>query len=316
MRFLILALFCLSAHGQSSTTLSSQISDIDSKLEPLRHHFEVLRDSINLLESKKELLLRELAAAELSGKAGALVKTKQYTDLYDTPEQARSETRASSQEGIITEHRNGRFYFEGINGFKGWIGRDQFVFTQDASEYVESILQSGALAPDTPRWLEIAQSEYKQQLRSVELVLEEQRQADFLLEMIGKGIPLMLESVSFTVNSAGGVEPRIIFTNISTKTFKYVTITLQAFNAVADPARGRFNGSNEFSLSLVGPIEPSSSTLYNGDRNPPFYNNVTSCLAVTSIVIDYMDGGKFTMIKDLVTSRYSREHYNVAGECG
>ncbi len=78
------------------------------------------------------------------------------------------------------------------------------------------------------------------------------------------GIPLVIYHVSFIVNSAGGVEPRIIFLNISSKTIKYTTFNLKAFNAVGDPANGRISdNANNIGIKLVGPIRPRKIGTYD-----------------------------------------------------
>lgn len=94
------------------------------------------------------------------------------------------------------------------------------------------------------------------------------------------------------VNTAGGVEPYVIFVNPNAKSaIKYVHLQMRLYNAVGDPIRSRIGGHNVASLSYTGPLEAGRDP-EKADWEPLWYNHSGHCVTITSVSVEFMNGRK------------------------
>lgn len=103
------------------------------------------------------------------------------------------------------------------------------------------------------------------------------------------GLPILIDRIAVsTPNSAGGVDARYSVTNLSSKTIKYIDLTVQAFNAVGDPVAGEIRRSSQREIRDTGPYAPNQST---GPRklDNAWYNHTIRCARITRLVVTYMD---------------------------
>ena len=129
-----------------------------------------------------------------------------------------------------------------------------------------------------------------------------------------QGIPAYIKSLTYNVNSAGGVEPTILVKNLSDQRIKYTTVEIAPFNSVGDPAVDTVNGTRTLSVRLVGPIHPEEVGDYSFGNNPPYYSNVATCFELHRLTIEFFDGTQYVAVVDLAASRW-RDAYKIAGEC-
>ena len=106
---------------------------------------------------------------------------------------------------------------------------------------------------------------------------------------------LKLTKANCKINSVGGIEMYMSFRNgSSSKTIKYINMTVQYYNKVGDIIANEINGEKSITYQLVGPIGPGQTSeerywLY-------FYNSSFSGnWKITRVVIDYMDGSRLTL---------------------
>ncbi len=331
MKILITFLFLAhSAFAQDTTAVRAEINQLEFRLSKSKASLDSLSKVIQAIEHNRTRLLGIIASEKLKSIGGARITTKKYTPLYQSSDTSTEGDIQRNKIGQISKLENNRYYFIGDDGVNGWIGRDQFTFLEDPTAYINALVESGYLDPTTELYLNRAKADFDQAERSKQdnaeraesaqlLAAERAESAQLLAEKISKvkelGIPLVINSVTFLVNSAGGVEPRITITNLSDQDLKYVTIKLAAYNPVFDPAPDKYGTDNIMSLKLVGPFKSRETSIYDYGNDPPFYNNVTSCLVVRSILIEFWDGTNYTMINDLSTARLDQNDYHIGGEC-
>jgi hypothetical protein len=103
------------------------------------------------------------------------------------------------------------------------------------------------------------------------------------------------------MDSAGGIEVDITFTNCSSQKVKYVYFRGYFLNAVGDRCRNEITGSTEWKYRGVGPIDPFPKTSDDssyGHRhtyffgNPRFYSSIAEKFRLSSVTIEYMNGTK------------------------
>lgn len=96
-------------------------------------------------------------------------------------------------------------------------------------------------------------------------------------------------------NSANGVDLHIEWTNNSKKTVKYITFTVEPYNAVGDVVRCEIRGRSRFSGHETGPIKPGQSYGYDRLWENAWYNNTIKKAVLLEINIEYMDGTIITL---------------------
>jgi len=103
---------------------------------------------------------------------------------------------------------------------------------------------------------------------------------------------LRLDSFSFDLNSAGGIELTFAGNNISDKQIKYVRFTLELRNSVGDIIKDEIKDKSTIDLEIVGPIWPKNVALMYEDVIG--YNDTCGRLDIDEITIIYMDGTQKT----------------------
>lgn len=124
--------------------------------------------------------------------------------------------------------------------------------------------------------------------------LEEQEFADLKLMD-----PAHIEVKKINMDSAGGNEVTIKFTNCSSQRIKYVYFTGYFLNAVGDKCRNEVGGSTVWKYTGVGPVSrfPDSTDNYGSHikifhSDPLFYSKTAHKLILSSVMIEYMNGEK------------------------
>lgn len=116
--------------------------------------------------------------------------------------------------------------------------------------------------------------------------------------------PAFIEIFGWNMDSAGGIEVDITFTNCSPQKVKYVYFRGYFLNAVGDRCRNEITGSTEWKYRGVGPINPFPKTSDDssyGHRhtyffsNPKFYSSIAHTFRLSSVTIEYMNGKKTTL---------------------
>lgn len=93
-------------------------------------------------------------------------------------------------------------------------------------------------------------------------------------------------------NSADGVDCRIGINNYYSDSIKYVTFTVQAYNAVNDPAEDEISGESIKKLRAVGPIEKSDE-LATYLFETVWYNSTIKHVKLIGVKVEYMNGDVF-----------------------
>lgn len=116
--------------------------------------------------------------------------------------------------------------------------------------------------------------------------------------------PAFIEVNGWSMDSAGGIEVDITFTNCSSQRVKYVYCRGYFLNAVGDRCRNEITRSTEWKYRGVGPIDPfpkSADDSSYGHRhtyffgNPLFYSSIAKTFRLSSVTIEYMNGKKTTL---------------------
>lgn len=140
---------------------------------------------------------------------------------------------------------------------------------------------------------------WKAQQDSINAVRETERLAN--LRTLS---PAFIEVSGWNMDSAGGITVNIQFTNCSPQKIKYVYFRGYFLNAVGDRCRNDITRSTEWKYRGVGPLNPLPKTL-GGDNyihkvywdfgNPKFYSTIADKFRLSSVTIEYMNGGKTTL---------------------
>ena len=124
--------------------------------------------------------------------------------------------------------------------------------------------------------------------------LEEQEFADLKLMD-----PAYIEVKKINMDSAGGNEVTIKFTNCSSQKVKYVYFTGYFLNAVGDKCRNEVGGSTVWKYTGVGPVSriPNTPDRFGSyikyfHSDPLFYSKNARKFRLSSVTIEYMNGKK------------------------
>ena len=90
-------------------------------------------------------------------------------------------------------------------------------------------------------------------------------------------------------NSAGGCDYHLCYTNVSSKTIKYLYWTGEVYNRVNDPVYCEVRGSSWYTGVDTGPVSPGSS-LGGGVWECIVYNYAADTVKLHDISIDFTDG--------------------------
>lgn len=109
-----------------------------------------------------------------------------------------------------------------------------------------------------------------------------------ILRAKNANIPLLITKLQTSPpNSAGGIDVMANFVNTSSKTFKYVVLTVLPYNSVGDIAPSEIGNKTSISLKSTGPIASGDNNL--GYWKNGWYNYSITCVDLVKISITYMD---------------------------
>ena len=112
--------------------------------------------------------------------------------------------------------------------------------------------------------------------------------------------PIIVDSYRIKMDSAGGIEVFISFSNNSGRILKYVDFEVTPYNRVDDIARSTIDGASTKTIQVVDYIEPSKK--YDAHFAPVWYNNTISYIKINSIKVTFRDGGTAVIPqKDIAT---------------
>ena len=108
------------------------------------------------------------------------------------------------------------------------------------------------------------------------------------------------------INSVGGIDVYINFTNTSGRTINYLTFVVEAYNRVGDPVRCEIKRSSTVALRATGPYQHGRGTsiLNPGRWETVFYNHSIREIKLKEIIIEYANGQEEIIAeKDIIYSR-------------
>lgn len=105
------------------------------------------------------------------------------------------------------------------------------------------------------------------------------------------------------IDSAGGVNMEIAFTNKSDKTIKYIHFYVRPYNAVGDSQKCEIRDYSRFDAYITGPLEPGHEGYSRyGDNTSGghhwedcWYNNSISYIDLEGVKIEYTDGSTYSL---------------------
>lgn len=104
---------------------------------------------------------------------------------------------------------------------------------------------------------------------------------------------LPISQINMDVNSAGGVEVDIKFTNKSSKQIAYIYFTLKFYDRMGSPAYCEIKNTHTRRLQFTGPVNAGKSD--TGYWDPIIYCSTTAAVKPLSVDIEYTDGTKQTL---------------------
>ena len=132
------------------------------------------------------------------------------------------------------------------------------------------------------------------------------------------GLPILLylKEVS-NPDSAGGVDIKIGFQNLSKQNIKYVKFGVLPYNAVGDVVASEIGGKTLAILNFTGPL-PYDEYKYSRWENV-WYNNSIRCIEIVKVDISYMDGSETSFenseIKDISSTELSYPFNDASSTC-
>lgn len=119
--------------------------------------------------------------------------------------------------------------------------------------------------------------------------------------------PFIIDEISWSSNSAGGMYVSLDFFNCTNQTIKYVTFQGYFINAVGDKCRNEIGGSTIWKAGGVGPIGPCPTTIdnhyeriqkckasYDFDELT-FYTRTANTFRLSSVTVQYINGKTITL---------------------
>lgn len=98
---------------------------------------------------------------------------------------------------------------------------------------------------------------------------------------------ITVNSFTWDINSAGGVEPEITLTNNRSKTIKYIDFTIYFYDRFREPVYNEIGYYNYENMRIVGPIASGKKDTYYW--KPVFYNSQVSAIGVFDFLVTYTD---------------------------
>lgn len=107
-------------------------------------------------------------------------------------------------------------------------------------------------------------------------------------------------------NLIGDDYPYFHFTNLYEKTIKYITFYVQFFNGVGDPIICRSTKSSVLPFTGIGPVKEGETKYWNWSDDVEYYIRNAKSAEIKKIVIEYIDGSKYTLIKEIKIGKTNR----------
>ena len=104
---------------------------------------------------------------------------------------------------------------------------------------------------------------------------------------------ITIETIYWKINSAGGVEPDIKFTNNTDKQIAYVYFTVKFYDRMGTPAYCSIKNTSQQRLKFTGPLN-AGETKYPG-WEPAIYNSTVGAIKPLSIEVEFTDGTRQTI---------------------
>ena len=101
---------------------------------------------------------------------------------------------------------------------------------------------------------------------------------------------ISLEYIDWDINSAGGVEPGVKFTNNTDKQIAYVYFTVKYYDRMGTPAYCSIKDICQQRLKVTGPINAGTTKMTGWE--PTIYNNTVGAIKPLSIEVIFTDGTK------------------------
>lgn len=105
-----------------------------------------------------------------------------------------------------------------------------------------------------------------------------------------------INEINFQINTVGGVDTAINFSNNTDKSIDYVTFSLQYFDSVGNPAFCSIRNTSIAKLKLTGPIKP----FYTGEvkYDAAIYNSTISAVMPLLAKVEFSDGSEAKVVFD------------------
>jgi hypothetical protein len=147
-------------------------------------------------------------------------------------------------------------------------------------------------------------------LRAIESVEEDRKTEETIVKRIQEykeNQPFIIDEISWSSNSVGGIYVSLNITNCANQTIKYVTFQGYFLNAVGDKCRNEIGGSTIWKVRGVGPIGPSPTTIDNNYEriqkckasydfdDLTFYSRSANTFRLSSVTVEYTNGRKLTL---------------------
>lgn len=147
-------------------------------------------------------------------------------------------------------------------------------------------------------------------LRAIERVEEDRKTKETIVKRIQEykeNQPFIIDNISWSSNSVGGIYVSLNIINCANQTIKYVTFQGYFLNAVGDKCRNEIGGGTIWKARGVGPIGPSPTTIDNNYEriqkcnanydfdDITFYSRSANTFRLSSVTVEYTNGRKITL---------------------
>lgn len=147
-------------------------------------------------------------------------------------------------------------------------------------------------------------------IRAIERVEEDRKTKETIVKRIQEykeNQPFIIDKISWSSNSVGGIYVSLNIINCANQTIKYVTFQGYFLNAVGDKCRNEIGGSTIWKARGVGPIGPSPTTIDNNYEriqkcnanydfdDITFYSMSANTFRLSSVTVEYTNGRKITL---------------------
>src|SRR5699024_3813016 len=104
-----------------------------------------------------------------------------------------------------------------------------------------------------------------------------------------KGVYFLSNEVH-SINSADGVDIRIVFGYNGEKSIKYLSLKMKSYNRAGDQVSDKISGDKIFTIDLKGLINKFNHRAFTHDAF--FYNSTAVCMELINVSLEFMDGTK------------------------